>query len=77
MWLRPHLALVLLPLMVSVDGWEATSVEANQSRTVDNVGAGRHVLEVKDSAGRPIERRYVELAGGEDYHWRIETCSPH
>jgi hypothetical protein len=44
---------------------------------VDNVGAGRHVLEVKDSAGRPIERRYVELAGGEDYHWRIETCSPH
>ena len=61
---------------VFVDGWDATSVEPNKSRTVDNIGAGRHVLEVKDEAGRLIGRRYIELAGGEDYNWRIETCSP-
>jgi len=60
-----------------VDGWEATSIGPNQSRTVDNVGGGRHVLEVKDEAGRLIERRYIDLAGGEDYHWRVETCTPH
>jgi len=63
---------------VSVDGWEATSVEANQSRTVDNVGAGRHVLEVKDSAGRPIRtplRRASPAARTTTGASRL--CSPH
>ena len=59
---------------VSVDGWEATSIESNQIRTVDNVGAGRHVLEAKDGAGRLVERRYVELGKGEDFHWRLQSC---
>lgn len=62
---------------VSVDGWEATSVEPNQIRTIDNVGAGRHVLEAKDDLGRLIERRYVELGDGEDFHWRLESCPSH
>ncbi|HVN75518.1 MAG TPA: hypothetical protein VMT19_04320 [Thermoanaerobaculaceae bacterium] len=61
---------------VSVDGWEATTVEPSQSRTVDNIGAGRHVIEVKDEAGRLIDRRYIDLASGEDYRWRIESCTP-
>ena len=61
---------------VSVDGWDATSVRPSESRTVDNIGAGRHVLEIKDESGRLIDRRYVDLAGGEDYRWRVETCSP-
>ncbi len=61
---------------VSVDGWDATSVEPNESRTVDNIGAGRHVVEVKDRSGRLLDRRYVELASGEDYRWRVETCTP-
>lgn len=64
-------------LTVSVDGWEATSIGPNQIRTVDNVGAGRHVLEAKDDLGRLIERRYVELGEGEDFHWRLETCPAH
>ncbi len=64
-------------LTISVDGWEATTIEPNQIRTVDTVGAGRHVLEAKDDLGRLIERRYVELSFGEDYHWRLESCPPH
>ncbi len=61
---------------VSVDGWDAATVQPSESRTIDNIGAGRHVIEVKDSSGRLVDRRYIELSGGEDYHWRIETCSP-
>jgi len=60
---------------VSVDGWEATSIESNEIRTVDNVGAGRHVLEAKDDLGRLVERRYVELGKGEDFHWRLQSCA--
>lgn len=59
---------------VSVDGWEATSVEPSQIRTVDNVGVGRHVLEAKDDLGRLVERRYIELGDGEEFHWRLQTC---
>ncbi len=62
---------------VAVDGWDAVVVQRGESRTVDNIGAGRHVLELKDESGRFIDRRYVDLAGGEDYRWRIETCAPH
>ncbi|MFI5168120.1 MAG: hypothetical protein ACHQQS_16050 [Thermoanaerobaculales bacterium] len=62
---------------VTVDGWEACSVRPQASKTVDNVGSGRHVLEAKDDRGRLIERRYVDLRHGEDYYWHLEACSPH
>ena len=63
-------------LTVYVDGWEAFTVGLDSSRTVDNVGSGRHVLEAKDGLGRLVERRYIELRSGEDYYWRIEACPP-
>ena len=63
-------------LTVYVDGWEAFTVGQDLSRTVDNVGSGRHVLEAKDELGRLVERRYIELRGGEDYYWRIDACPP-
>jgi len=61
---------------ISVDGWEACTVHPDASRTVDNVGSGRHVLEAKDDLGRLVERRYVDLRRGEDYYWRLDSC-PH
>lgn len=61
---------------VYVDGWEAFTVAQDSGRTVDNVGSGRHVLEAKDEFGRLVERRYIELRGGEDYYWRIDACPP-
>jgi hypothetical protein len=61
---------------VSVDGWEACTVGRKASRTVDSIGAGRHVLEAKDNLGRLIERRYVDLRRGEDYYWYIDSCPP-
>ena len=64
-------------LIISVDGWDATSIDSSQIRTVDNVGSGRHVLEAKDDLGRLIERRYVELSKGEDFHWRLQSCPSH
>ena len=64
-------------LTISVDGWDATSIDSNQIRTVDNVGSGRHVLEAKDDLGRLVERRYVELGEGEDFHWRLQSCPSH
>jgi hypothetical protein len=64
-------------LTVSVDGWEAFTIRGGSTQTVDNVGSGRHVLEVKDKMDRLVERRYVELHDGEDYYWRLQSCSPH
>ncbi len=61
---------------VFVDGWEAVTVEPDRTRTVDNIGSGRHILESKDPAGRLLERRYIELRGGEDFYWHIELCAP-
>jgi hypothetical protein len=63
-------------LTVFVDGWEAFTVRNDSTRTVDNVGSGRHVLEAKDDLGRLVERRYIELHSGEDYYWRLEACPP-
>ncbi|MDD5564929.1 MAG: hypothetical protein PHQ91_14535 [Thermoanaerobaculaceae bacterium] len=61
---------------VFVDGWEAVTVEPDRTRTVDNIGSGRHILESKDPTGRLLERRYIELRGGEDYYWHIDSCAP-
>ncbi len=61
---------------VSVDGWDAASVRPDESQTVDNIGAGRHVLEVKDDSGQLLDRRYIELAGGESYRWNVDSCAP-
>lgn len=61
---------------VYVDGWEACRVDQGASRTVDNVGSGRHVLEARDDLGRLVERRYVEMGGGDEFYWRIESCTP-
>jgi hypothetical protein len=60
---------------VFVDGWEAVTVEPDHSRTVDNIGSGRHVLESKDPTGALLERRYIDLRGGEDFYWHIDSCS--
>lgn len=61
-------------LTVSIDGWEAGTIPSGASGEVDNVGAGRHVLEAKDRAGRLVERRYVEIGTGEDFTWSIKSC---
>lgn len=63
-------------LTISVDGWEAFTVGRDDTRTVDGVGSGRHVLEAKDEIGRLVERRYVDLRSGEDFYWRIDACPP-
>ena len=62
-------------LTVSIDGWEAFTVSSGSTRSVDNVGSGRHVLEAKDHMGRLVERRYVEISRGEDFNWSITSCS--
>ena len=64
-------------ITVTVDGWEACTVRPQGSKTVDNVGSGRHVFEAKDDLGRLVERRYVDLRHGEDYYWHLDACTPH
>jgi hypothetical protein len=61
-------------LTIYVDGWEAFTVSDGRTKTVDDVGTGRHVLEAKDEDGRLIERRSIDLDHGEDYYWRIDHC---
>ena len=62
-------------LTVYVDGWEAFKVPPGAAQTVDNVGSGRHVLEVKDQMDRLVDRRYVDLQDGQDYYLRLENCT--
>lgn len=61
-------------LTIYVDGWEAGLVRADRTRTVNDVGTGRHILEAVDRTGRVVERRTLDLARGEDYYWRISSC---
>jgi hypothetical protein len=61
-------------LKVFVDGWDAGLVREGAVRTVDDIGSGRHVLEAVDHLGHVVERRYIDLARGENYYWRLESC---
>jgi hypothetical protein len=61
-------------VVVYVDGREAFVVKPGSDRTLDDIGNGRHVLEALDSRGGVIERRNVELAGGEDFYWILDDC---
>jgi hypothetical protein len=61
-------------IIVFVDGWEAAHVAASSTRTVDDIGDGRHVLEAKDKDGRLLERRNIDIDRGEDYYWRLDGC---
>lgn len=61
-------------LAIFIDGARATSVDADHSRTVHDIGDGRHTLEARDSQDRVVERRVVDLNDGQDYYWRIESC---
>jgi hypothetical protein len=61
-------------LYVYVDGWEAAKVHNDSSRTIDDIGDGRHILEAKDEDGELIERRSIDLDDGEDYYWRLDDC---
>ncbi len=61
-------------LVVYVDGRQAFDVKAGSDRTLDDIGTGRHVFEALDGRGRLVERRSVELAGGEDYYWTLGGC---
>ena len=61
-------------LSIWVDGQEAFAVRAGTDRTLDDVGPGRHVLEALDPDGRLVQRRTVELAGGEDFYWTLDHC---
>jgi hypothetical protein len=61
-------------LSVYVDGREAFAVRAGSDRTLDDIGAGRHVLEALDSQGRMVQRRTIELATGEDFYWTLDHC---
>jgi hypothetical protein len=63
-------------IVVYVDGRQAFDLKAGSDRTLDDIGTGRHVLEALDGSGTLVERRSVELAGGEDYYWILGTC-PH
>lgn len=65
-------------IVVFVDGRQAFDLRAGSDRTLDDIGTGRHVLEALDSGGTLVERRSIELAGGEDYYWILSTCpNPH
>ena len=61
-------------VVVYVDGREAFAVKPGSDRTLDDIGNGRHVLEALDHQGSLIERRSVELAGGEDFYWILDDC---
>jgi hypothetical protein len=61
-------------VVVYVDGREAFVVKPGSDRTLDDIGNGRHVLEALDHQGSLIERRSVELAGGEDFYWILDDC---
>ncbi len=62
-------------IVVFVDGRRAFAVAPRSDRTLEDVGTGRHVLEAIDSRGNLIERRPIELAGGEDFVWTITHCA--
>lgn len=61
-------------LTVYVDGREAFTVRSSSDRTVDDIGAGRHILEAMDESGSLVERRTVDLASGEDYYLILDDC---
>lgn len=61
-------------VVVYVDGRKAFDVKSGSDRTLDDIGGGRHVFEALDGRGRLIERRSVELAGGEDFYWTLSAC---
>ncbi|MGV8041781.1 MAG: hypothetical protein AB2L07_17540 [Thermoanaerobaculaceae bacterium] len=61
-------------LRILVDGWEAFTIRPDDTRTVDDVGRGRHTLEALDEDDRIIERRNIDLDRGEDYYWYIDHC---
>jgi hypothetical protein len=61
-------------LTIFVDGWEAFTVRPDTTRTVNDVGRGRHTLEAVDDDDRLIERRTVDLGRSEDYYWYIKHC---
>lgn len=61
-------------LTIFVDGREAFTVRAGSDRTLDDIGAGRHVLEALDPQHNLVERRSIELATGEDYYWILDDC---
>lgn len=61
-------------LHLYVDGREAFAVKAGADRTLDDVGAGRHILEVVDAHGTLVSRRSIDLATGEDYYWIVDDC---
>ena len=61
-------------VVVYVDGRRAFTVRPGIDRTLEDIGPGRHVLEVLDGSGRLVERRTIELAIGEDFYWTLGHC---
>ena len=61
-------------VVVYVDGRQAFDLKPGSDRTLDDIGTGRHVLEALDGSGTMVERRSIELAGGEDYYWILSGC---
>jgi len=61
-------------LVIFVDGREAFTVREGSDRSLDDIGGGRHVLEALDTHGTLVERRAIELTGGEDYYLILENC---
>ena len=62
------------PMKVMVDGREAFSIKPGSDRVLDDIGAGRHVLEAMDPSDRVLVRRTVELSRGEDFFWTLDHC---
>ncbi|MBI4916752.1 MAG: hypothetical protein HY825_12965 [Acidobacteria bacterium] len=62
-------------LRVFVDGHEAFVVRDHTAKSLEDIGDGRHVLEALDEDGVLVERRSIRLDQGEDYYWRIGSCS--
>jgi hypothetical protein len=61
-------------LVLYVDGREALPVAAGSDATLNDIGSGRHIIEVLDHRGRLVARRSVELAPGEDFFWTLDDC---
>jgi hypothetical protein len=61
-------------LSIYVDGRQAFAVLAGADRTVDDIGAGRHVVEAFDNDGKLVQRGTFEVASGEDFYWTLDTC---
>ena len=61
-------------LTIFVDSHEVFVVRDHSTKSLEDIGEGRHDVEARDERGQLVERRTIHLDEGEDYYWRIDHC---